>query len=229
MMTNSIIPLKFPRLITLCLAWAWALISLAIGINAFVKSNRDKNSIKNEVPPPTTVSIDTNDVFQSGVVVTTVSAVILVLCTLYIGLLLVDSSRRTGVSTRTLVVQYATLGFFALWLFAAQIPVTVFVATRSVKVAASIDGLPLPSSIVNTIERALGAKTKYSSYDYLKLLAILPWFAFLFTVVAAVVAFMASSHARRHAKAEPVSSTGKEVPQNGADKELPPNPETPRV
>lgn len=187
------------------------------------------------------------DVFQSGVVVTTVSAVILVLCTLYIGLLLADSSRRTGVSTRTLVVQYATLGFFALWLFATQIPLTVFVTTRSIKVTAFIDGLPLPNNIVNTIERALGAKTKYSSYDYrasyirplkphtliscstVKLLAILPWFAFLFTLVAAVVAFMASSHARRHAKAEPVSSTGKELPLIGANKELPPNPETPQV
>ncbi|KAJ7489128.1 hypothetical protein FB451DRAFT_1223809 [Mycena latifolia] len=212
MLMNSVIPLKFARLITLFLAWAWAVIALGVEINAFVKSNKDKDGIRKEVPRPTTVSIDTNDVFQSGVVVTTVVAVILFLCTVYIGLLLVDNSRRSGLSTRTLVVQYLSLGFFAIWLLATQIPVTVFVATRSARVEAFIDGLKLPDSVVATIERALGAKTKYSSFGYLKLIAIIPWFTFLFTLIAAVVSFMASAHARRNATSAPISSTGKVEP-----------------
>ncbi|KAJ7722873.1 hypothetical protein DFH07DRAFT_897770 [Mycena maculata] len=210
MLMNSVIPHKFPRLVTLFLAWAWAWIALGVGINAFVKSNKDKSAIKNQVPPPTTVSINTNDVFRAGVVVTTVSALIAVISTIYIGLLLFDSGRRSGISTRTLTVQYATLGFLAVWLFATQIPVTVFVATHSVQVSASIDGLTLGNGIVKTIEKALGAKTAYKDYNYLVLLAVLPWFTILFTLIAAVVSFLASSHARRttSTKAAPVSSLG---------------------
>lgn len=169
--------------------------------------------------------------FQAGVVVTTVSALIAILSTLYIGLLVIDSRRRSGISTRTLTLQYLTLGFLAIWLLATQIAVTVFVATRSVQVSASIDGLKLGDGIVKTIEQALGAKTAYKDYDYCAsppsplspaipsnyvrhaviLLAILPWFTFLFTLIAAVVSFLASSHARRHVsttKAAPVSSAG---------------------
>ncbi|KAJ6598189.1 hypothetical protein DFH09DRAFT_1356521 [Mycena vulgaris] len=212
MSPNSVIPFKFARLVSLFLAWAFAVISLGVGINAFVKSNQDKSEIRDQVPPPTTVSIDTNDVFQSGVVVTTISALIVVLCTLFLGLLFLDSSRRSGLSTRTLVLQYLTLGFLVVWLFATQIPLTLFVATRSVKVEAFIDGIKLPDKFVTTIERALGAKTKYSSYDYLKLLAILPWFTLFFTFIAVVVTFVASLHARRHVSSNnvaPISGTEK--------------------
>ncbi|KAF7369240.1 hypothetical protein MVEN_00251700 [Mycena venus] len=208
MMMNSVIPLKFPRLITLFLAWTWSLISLAIGINAFVKSNRDKNRIKDEIPAPTEVTINTNDIFQSGAVVTTISALILVLTTVYIGLMVVDANARSGISTRSLPLQYITLAFLAVWLFATEIPVSLFVSTRSAKVSASIDGITIPDNLLKRIERALGATTAYKNFSYLKLLAILPWFAFIFTLAAAVVAFLASSRARGRSKgATPVSST----------------------
>ncbi|KAJ7677852.1 hypothetical protein DFH06DRAFT_1167286 [Mycena polygramma] len=212
-MSSSAIPLKFPRLLTLFLAWAWSLISLAIGINAFVKSNRDKNRIKAQVPPPTDISINTNDVFAAGVVVTVISALILVLTTLYLAFLLLDHRRgrttspsstspfstRPSISTRTLTVQYATLGFLAVWLFATQVAVSVFVAQRSARVSASINGVPLPGNVVKTVERALNAKTRYRDFGYLKLLAILPWFTFLFTLAAAITAFLAARRARSHA------------------------------
>ncbi|KAJ6551136.1 hypothetical protein B0H19DRAFT_995614 [Mycena capillaripes] len=211
---NTLLPLKFPRLITLFLAWAWSLISLAIGINAFVKSNKDKNGIKDEVPAPTTISIDTNDVFQAGAVVTTISVLILVLSTLYIGLMVVDANARSGISTRTLPLQYLSLGFLAVWLFATEIPVSLFVSTRSAKVSASIDGIMLPNNVIKTVERALHAKTRYKDFSYLKLLAILPWFTFIFTVAAALVAFLASSRARRNAssKTAPASNTVEQKP-----------------
>ncbi|KAJ7040941.1 hypothetical protein C8F04DRAFT_1081077 [Mycena alexandri] len=205
---NNTTPLKFPRLISLLLAWAWSLISLAVGINAFVKSNRDKSRIISEVPPPTTISLNTNDVFRAGVVVTVISAIIMVLCTIYIGLLVVDANARSGISTRTLPLQYLSLGFFAIWLFATEIPVSLFVSTRSVKVSAAIGGLELPNSVIQTIERALGTKIAYKDFSYLKLIAILPWFAFLFTVVAAVVSFLASSRADSGNTSNPESKVG---------------------
>ncbi|KAJ7149146.1 hypothetical protein C8R46DRAFT_1009784 [Mycena filopes] len=214
---NDGIPLKFPRLISLFLAWAWSLISLAIGINAFVKSNRDKKRIVSEVPPPTIISLNTDDVFRAGVVVTVVSAVIMVLCTLFIGLLVVDANKRSGISTRTLPLQYLSLAFFAVWLFATQIPVSVFVSKRSVKVSAMINGLNLPNGVIKTIERALGTNTAYKDFSYLKLLAIIPWFALIFTVAAAVVSFLASSRAgngnNSHSEAKAGAVSGEPKPE----------------
>ncbi|KAJ6516923.1 hypothetical protein C8R47DRAFT_1000910 [Mycena vitilis] len=219
-MSSSAVPLKFPRLLTLFLAWAWSIIAFAIGINAFVKSNKDKNRIKDQVPPPTDISINTSDVFAAGVVVTVISGLIFLLTTFYLAFLLLDHRRgrttspsstsgfsaRPSVSTRTLPVQYATLGFLAVWLFATQVAVTVFVAKRSARVGASINGVPLPASVLQTVERALGAKTRYRDFDYLKLLAILPWFTFLFTLLAAITAFLAARRARSHA-APPTTTT----------------------
>ncbi|KAJ7779162.1 hypothetical protein B0H16DRAFT_1878730 [Mycena metata] len=205
---NDAIPLKFPRLISLFLAWAWSLISLAVGINAFVKSNRDKSRILSEVSSLATISINTNDIFQAGVVVTVISAVIMVLCIIYIGLLVVDANARSGISTRTLPLQYFSLGFFAIWLFATEIPVSLFVSTRSAKVSAAIDGLSLPNNVIKGIERALGTKIAYKDFSYLKLIAILPWFAFLFTVCAAVVSFLASSRAGSGNASNPESKAG---------------------
>ncbi|KAJ7866937.1 hypothetical protein B0H14DRAFT_2731953 [Mycena olivaceomarginata] len=200
---NDTIPLKFPRLIALFLAWAWSLISLAICINAFVKSKRDEKDIQSEAPPPAEVSINTNDVTQAGAVVATISALILILTTLFIGIMIIDANSRSGISTRTLPLQYISLGFLAVWLFATEIPLSHFIATRSARVVASINGIQLPSDALGVIERALGVSTAYKDFSYLKLLAILPWFAFLFTLVAAIVTFLAS---RRRAPLVPEKS-----------------------
>ncbi|KAF8176333.1 hypothetical protein K438DRAFT_1682002 [Mycena galopus ATCC 62051] len=202
----DVIPLKFPRLISLFLAWAWSLISLAIGINAFVQSNKDKNHIRNQVPAPTVISINTNDIFQAGAVVTAVSVIILVLTTMYIVLMVVDANARSGISTRTLPLQYISLGLFTLWLFATEIPVSLFVSTRSAKVSASIDGFNIPSGVLGTLEQALGAQTAYKDFSYLKLLAILPWFTVLFTLAATIVSFLASFNARGNTSRRPLLS-----------------------
>ncbi|KAJ7100802.1 hypothetical protein B0H15DRAFT_770032 [Mycena belliarum] len=218
-MSRNFIPLKFLRLVTLFLAWAWGITTLGAGINAFVKSKRDTDSIRGLVRPPITVSIGTKDVFQSGFVVTAVCAIIAALCALFIGLLLLDISCRSTVSTRTLTVQYLSLGFLALWLFATQIAVTDFVATRSVKADAFVFGVQVPDRLVKRIIAGLGLKTAYRSYDYLKLIAILPWFTLLFSVIAAVVTFMASARAHRHVNSAGVPPTRREKPataNNGA-------------
>ncbi|KAJ7267185.1 hypothetical protein C8J57DRAFT_1326933 [Mycena rebaudengoi] len=214
MMMNSVIPLKFPRLVFLFLAFAWALVSFAVGINAFIKSNAQQDRIKSQVPRPTSVSIDINNVLQSGGVSTGISAVIAALCFVYMVLLFLDNSRPSGISTHTLRLQYISLAVLAIGLLAVQIPLTVFTATRSAQVAAFIDGIKLPNTVVKVVEKAIGVKTAYKDFDYLTLLAILPWFAILFTTIAAIVTFMASSHARSAALGSPVASSGSEEPKN---------------
>ncbi|KAJ7677860.1 hypothetical protein DFH06DRAFT_1316655 [Mycena polygramma] len=158
---SSSVPLKFRRVLALFL-----------------------NRIKEQVPPPTDISINTNasqtDVFAAGVVVTVISALILVLTTLYLAFLLLDHCRgrttspsstspfsaRPSISTHTLTLQYVTLAFLAVWLFATQVAVSVFVAQRSARVGASINGVPLPANLLKTVERALGAMTRYRDFGY---------------------------------------------------------------
>ncbi|KAJ7054178.1 hypothetical protein C8F01DRAFT_497987 [Mycena amicta] len=212
---NGSIPLKLPRLISLSLAWAWALISLAAEINAFVKQNKDRTRVRSEVPEPTQVTINTNDLFAAGAVVTAVCGIIMALCFAFIALIAIDANTRSGISTRTLPIQFISLGFLSTWLFATQIAVSDFVARRSVKVSATIDGFKVPNGIVKTIEQAFGEKTAYKDFEYLRLLAVLPWFAFIFTVISAIISFLAVSRRRigsRPAKPAPGPNTSKELP-----------------
>ncbi|KAF8186074.1 hypothetical protein K438DRAFT_1973449 [Mycena galopus ATCC 62051] len=213
---KGVVPLKFPRLISLFLAWAWSLISIAMGINAFVQANKKKNDIRSQVPAyiPTSfldaliaISINTNDIVHASVVAAAVAALILVLTTIYIALMVVDSNGRSGISTRTLSVQYISLGFLALALFATEIPETLFVFERSAKVSVSIGGFSIPSNILSIVEQALGAQTAYKSFSSLKLFAILSWVTVFFTFVAAIVSFLASRNARRNtSRGPPLSS-----------------------
>ncbi|KAJ7671996.1 hypothetical protein B0H17DRAFT_1335341 [Mycena rosella] len=215
MSINSVIPLRFSRLVTLFLAWEWAVVSLAVEINAFVKSKKAKDAIMKIIPAQTTISFDSSDVFQSSAVVTTVSALILVLCTVYFIILLVDIKSRSGVSTRTLTLQYLSLAICVIVLFATQVAVSIFVSTRSVKVSASVDGLALPDSVVQTVERELGVSTEYSSFEYLVLIAVLPWFTFLFTLIAVIVTFIAS---RRETSSGTTGSSSRRKGETTADK-----------
>ncbi|KAF8699457.1 hypothetical protein AX14_000947 [Amanita brunnescens Koide BX004] len=183
-------PLWLARLTALGLAWSWAIV--AVGINALVKSNQLKAYVKHVVPSPTLVVINDNDIFQAGVVATSISAVIAVLCTLLILLHL-----RGPLSSTALRVQGASLGFCAVWLFSVLVPLTQFYRTRSAIVDASIGGVSLPDEAVQTVERALGLTNRYKDLFFLRLLAILPWFAFLFTTIASVLLFVAASRIYR--------------------------------
>nr|GAT60637.1 predicted protein [Mycena chlorophos] len=187
------IPLHVSRIVSLFFAWALALVSLAAGINAFVKQNEEKERVSKELPSGTQLTLGADDLLAAGAVVAAVSALIMVISFVFLIVIVLDGAGKTrsSLSTRTLPMQFGSLAFLAVWLFATEVAVTDFVATRSVKVSATLDGIPVPDSIIRLIERALDEKTAYKDFGFLKLLAILPWFAFLSTAVAAVVAFIA--------------------------------------
>jgi hypothetical protein len=60
MTTHAQDPLKKARLISLAVAWVFAVIAACVGLNALIKSNQDKSKLKQLAPPPTVVFIDTN-------------------------------------------------------------------------------------------------------------------------------------------------------------------------
>jgi len=186
---SGAVPLRNAILGTLAMTWAWGVIAGSVGLNALIKSNQQKSRFRKTIPPPTVITINTNDVFTSGIVLTTVCATIVVICTIYFLLLALSPTRFT----RTLRIQGGILAFFATWLFATLVPFTLFVARRSAKITARIGNIQLPDSVIQGAEKEFGTTSVYRQIGYLRLVAILPWFAFLFTVIAAVVQFHAAS------------------------------------
>ncbi|ESK93370.1 hypothetical protein Moror_1781 [Moniliophthora roreri MCA 2997] len=195
------VPLKVPLFISLFLAWAWSIISAAAGLNALVKSNDSEKRLRNRLPSNATINIDSDDILHAGIVSTVVSLLIAVLCTIYLGLLLVKQLNR--LFNASLPFQSISLAFCAVWLFAVQIPLTVFFANNEAKVTASFGPIPLTQEIIQSIARSLGVSPAYRDIDYLRLLAIFPWFTILFTSIFAVVSFMASR--RRNSRNAPLS------------------------
>ncbi|KAF5345492.1 hypothetical protein D9757_013509 [Collybiopsis confluens] len=200
---SASVPLKFPRLASLFMAFAWAVIAGSVGLNALIKSNQQQSAVRKILPAGATLDVNDDDVFHSGIVITTVSALIAVLSSIYILILLsaISSVRNTSASSptrltrlsnRILPFESISLGFCALWLFATQIPFTHFFATRSASVRAFVNGVPIPPAFVQTVQNQLGFKTIYRQIGYLRLVAILPWFTILFTAIASAVSFVAS-------------------------------------
>jgi len=183
--------MKTAVLSSLAMAWAWGVIAGSVGLNALIKSNQEKTRLRKSVPAPAEVTINTNDVLRTGIVLTVAGAVIAVVCSFFILILFI--ARRTAV--RTFVAQSFILAFCATWLLATLIPFTYYFATRSAKVTASIGGIPLPDSIVKGAEEALGSTSVYRKIPYLRLVAILPWITVFFTILAAAVVFVAADRA----------------------------------
>jgi hypothetical protein len=96
------------------------------------------------------------------------------------------------------------LAFASVLLLAVTIAFTTIFATKSARVSASIGTLQLPQSVIDSQAKALGVSPVYKEQSYRELqsspalqsadaicpsvlhAAILPWFAWLFTSVAAV-------------------------------------------
>jgi hypothetical protein len=105
-----------------------------------------------------------SDVFHSGAIVTAVSALIALFSFIFIiHVLAVPSGSRLA---RALRVHGAVLAFCGVWLFASIVPFTFYFATRTAKVTASLNGIQLPSSLVNQAEQALGTTSVYKKISY---------------------------------------------------------------
>lgn len=202
-MSTRVVPLKLARLVSLFLAFAFGTIGGSVGLNGLIKSNQSKSTLRKVLPAGITVAIGINDVYHSGVVLTTVCTLIAVLSTLFILLTLWSSTQRAAsasgkpdLATRTLPLQSIVLGFCSVWLFATIIPFTDFFANRAANIAAFLNGVQLPPAAVSAAQQSLGATSVYHKLYYLRLVAVLPWFTFLFSSIAAVVLFLAARRSR---------------------------------
>lgn len=95
--------------------------------------------------------------------VTTVSALIAVLSFFFILYIIVRSNSNLARAYR---IQAALLAFCTVWLFATLIPFDYYFANRSARVTASLNGIQLPSSLINQAEQALGTTAVYRKIGY---------------------------------------------------------------
>lgn len=115
-----------------------------------------------------THSLPMTDVFHSGIVITTISALIALLTLIYILLLLLSHrmTKFTRLSNQLLPFEWMSLAFCAVWLFATQVPFTHFFATRSAQVTAFTGNIQVPPGLVQIVENQLGFTTVYRRIHY---------------------------------------------------------------
>lgn len=204
-------PMRNARLVALSLSWCFAVIAASVGLNSLVKSNQSQSHLKKLATAPTVVSIDVHDIFDVGVLATTSSTLISILTFNYIVPLLLPSPSPSSsssssspsffaklrvLSTKTLRIQAYSLFFCCFVLLAAMIPFMLFFATREAVVRAFVGALELPKEVVDKVSAASGSTPVYSKIDYIRLVAIFPWFSLFFTFIAAVVLLKADKVAR---------------------------------
>ncbi|KAG8695373.1 hypothetical protein FRC09_009191 [Ceratobasidium sp. 395] len=195
----AMIPLRTPRLVTLALTWALAVVGSAAGLNAIIKRNSQVAAIKKAVAPlRIMVDVDTNNLLRSGIILSVGCLLLSIFTSIFIGLILLDSRKSStststsAISTRTLPMQTGTLAFLSVWIFATLVTVTKFAAHGSANVHAYSGGKELPDSLVRSTEKALGFSRVYWAQLYVRILTVAPWVTLLFALIATAVTFMAS-------------------------------------
>ncbi|KAF5309987.1 hypothetical protein D9619_010245 [Psilocybe cf. subviscida] len=184
-------PLKKARLLSLVVAWCFAVIAACVGLNALVKSNQDKAKLKKLAPAPAVVFIDTNDIYHVGISATVASLVLAILVSVYaVGSVF---SPTKGLFARTLRVQAGLLLAACAWLFATMIPYMIFYLHRQAKVTAFIGTTQLPASVIKAVEAQSGSTGVYKQISYLRLVAIFPWLSLFFSLIAVVLLFKSAS------------------------------------
>ena len=159
---SSTAPLRTHRLLALFMSFAFGVIGTGVGINALVKFEDQKHALERMVPPGATISIDTNDILASGIVLTIVCGLIALSSLLFLLPMFVASS----LAARTLRLQTAVLAFLSVWAFAVLVPFTDFFANRSAKVSASIGDIQLPPAVIEQVEAEVGSTPIYRDVHY---------------------------------------------------------------
>jgi hypothetical protein len=164
-----------PRLllVLLPLTIAFGIIGSSVGLNALIKSNRDKAHFKKIVPPPVThVIIDTRDITDAGIVLTVGCALLALSANAALETVSPIFTKGVGAKAKRLV-SWAVAGC-TVWILVCEIAFTVLFATRGPKVRAFVGSMELPQSAVQASEKALGATTLYSQLFYRALFPLCP-------------------------------------------------------
>lgn len=170
-----------PLLLSLFLTFAFAVASLGVLINAFVKSNDEANYVQTVAPKGTIVNIGDDgeystvmvkkkrtlliqllDILTTGKVSSAIQAVLILLSLLSLAAL---SITRFS-SPKAFLLLGALLAFSTVWLLATTIAFTVIFATKSAKITATAGGVVIPQNIISVIQASLGLTPVYKELGY---------------------------------------------------------------
>ncbi|KAF7966582.1 hypothetical protein HWV62_37813 [Athelia sp. TMB] len=202
---------------SLFLTFVFTLVGGALGVSAIVKAQNKWSKLGASVPTGAFIFVNVTDLLTPGAIVTVACFLLCVNALVFLLFLAIPVCRRVDMSARTLLFQALTLLTFGLALFGALVPYTLFLAKREAEVTAFLGLSQIPTIVVTGLEDAVGWTGVYRDVPYLRILAIIPWFAFLFTMITAVLSFVGLR--RYHAEQAAAVIKGKE-------KELPTTPET---
>ncbi|KAG1789027.1 uncharacterized protein HD556DRAFT_1495438 [Suillus plorans] len=193
---------KILLLVSLFLTFAFSVVGLSVVINALVKSNQEDSYIRSVAPNGTIVDINYHDIYS-------VCAVMAAACALLTVLSLVSAFSQIssiGRKQRLVRLQVFLILFGALWLLATVIACDVLFATRSTKITATLNGVALSQSVIQQFEQSIGVSPEYSKQSYLRLCAILPWFAVLFATLSGLLLHKAARNIDGYRNAEATES-----------------------
>ncbi|KAF8838186.1 hypothetical protein BDN67DRAFT_971941 [Paxillus ammoniavirescens] len=185
-------PLAAARLGALFLSFTFSVIGGSVGLNAYVKSNQERSYIHHAASSGgASVTINANDVFSAGAVITTVCALLALLSAISVAFMWCPiQNKRFWFRS-----QSCALFFCSIWLFVTLIPFDYFFTNREAQVTATLGGVPVSDSTLKHVEQVLGVTPVYRDLDYLKLVAILPWFALIFSVISGVLLHISARRA----------------------------------
>jgi len=169
------------RLFFLAVTFIFAVISAAVGLNALVKSNQEKQYVKSSAPGAL-IEINTNDILYDGIVLIAINAILAITC--LVAMFIPSHFRMANRVTGAMVL------FWSLWIFACMVAYDVFYATGSAKVSAFLGGVPLPPGAVTEQEYAIGVNPAYRKQPYLRWVAVIPWFTVVFGLISSVLLFL---------------------------------------
>ncbi|KAH9476276.1 hypothetical protein JR316_0011849 [Psilocybe cubensis] len=160
-MSSTSVPLS--RTLLLTVTWCIAVVASSVGLNALIKSNQDKSRLKKLAPPPSVVEINTDSIYNAGIVATTASLLIAVILSKLIIAPYLPFTK--SFAARTLRAQSIILGLASLFLLGSLIPFVVFFATGEADVKAFIGSVQLPDSAVKAVEANSGSTRVYKISD----------------------------------------------------------------
>lgn len=175
---------KILLLVSLFLTFAFSVIGLSVVINALVKSNQESSYVKSAAAlDGIVVDLNYHNIYS-------VCSVIGAVCALLTVISIFSTFSQTlsiGKTRRFLRPQAFLMLFGALWLLATVIACDVLFATRSTQVTATLDGFAVSQSVIQQMEQSIGVPPEYSKKWYLRLCAVLPWFAVLFATLSGLL------------------------------------------
>jgi len=200
--------------VSLFLTFAFSVVGWSVVINARVRSNQEisyftsviAQSISNAV-----VDINYHDIY----VVSIILGVGCALLTIFSFVSTLSQIFSIGTKRPLFKRLQSYLMFFgALWVLATVIACDVLFVTRSSGISVTIGGIAVSQRAIQQIERQMGVSPEYKDKWYLRLCAILPWFAFLFATLGGLLLSRTARDNKNYAVTEETESEKIERPSD---------------